>query len=597
MYSQRVRVLIFLTMLMTAGCGGGGGGSGNRPSVSIDKTTVAVSATVTDASVGTPTVTLTVSNAPSQGIYIAGGTTKNGVSALSAGNFSGAMAVIQIFLKTPYTLAPATYTDTVTLEACLDQACAQQIAGSPLNVTVTYTINPAPAGSAPAISVSQTTLFAQALPTGSAPLAGVQVSIVNAPGFSLTAQVTSTNSGVTSVDGPGPTWNAPPQVGFDVTINFKPPDQLSAGVYTDQLTIEVCLDPACVNQLEGSPKTVTITYQIGNGVSGSYSVNEVPVQAADLAVDNQHSLLYAAVSASAPANASSVAIIDPATATVTSYIPTSFDPGKLAVSDDGSYLYVGENNGPHIARFLLPAMTLDATIVLPNDAHGSVTWPIDIKVQPGSPKTIAVARDFQNDRAIQGDGVVIYDDTTPRPNIAGLDAQGNPTNQIGYLAWSSNSATLYGSGAIEVDLLTVSASGVQVTTSIRTGNVFRIQYVGGVLYADSGCLYDSNSLAELGCLPAPNYPALAVTADAAVPRAYKITSTGGGGTELLLYDPATLAPQASANLLGVYIQYAVETSFTRWGPNGLAFLATDQQAAVGLPNDQVVLISGPFVTQ
>ena len=215
--------------------------------------------------------------------------------------------------------------------------------------------------------------------------------------------------------------------------------QLSPGVHTDHIKVEVCLDPACVNQLSGSPQTITITYQVGNNVPGSYGVSQVSVLAADVVADDPRALLYVAVPAAASANASSVAIVDPVNATITGYVPVGFDPGRLALSDEGSYLYVAERNGPHIARLALPGMTLDATIVLPNDVHGQVTWPVDVKVQPGAPKTIAVGRDFKDDTQFQGDGIVIYDDTTARPNIAGLDSLGNPLIRRG--TWQLGSST------------------------------------------------------------------------------------------------------------------------------------------------------------
>jgi hypothetical protein len=287
---QRRYVLAMLATLLTASCGGGGGDS---PSVTIDRTAVSVSANVLDATVSTPTVTLTVSNAPSGGLYVAAATSHSGVSTLSPGPFSGATAVIQIYLKTPYTLAPATYTDTIELEVCTDQACTQQISGSPLTVKVTYAVSPPPAGSTPTMAVTTNAVSVQALPTGNAPPAEFGVTITKAPSIPLTAKVTQTSNAVvsTAIDPPAPIWNAPPQAGFDVTVNLKPPSQLSPGVYTDQITVEVCLDSACVNPLAGSVQAITITYQIGNSLPGGYTVNQVPVQAVDLVADNLRSLL------------------------------------------------------------------------------------------------------------------------------------------------------------------------------------------------------------------------------------------------------------------------------------------------------------------
>ena len=105
------------------------------------------------------------------------------------------------------------------------------------------------------------------------------------------------------------------------------------------------------------------------------------------------------------------------------------------------------------------------------------------------------------------------------------------------------------------------------------------------------------SLANVGSLPANGDPGeFAVTADAAVAGVYQI-ATSGTGTTVYRYDAGTLASHGSARILGVFVQSLIGTSFIRWGPNGLAFLATDQQAATNAPVNQLVLISGPFVTQ
>jgi hypothetical protein len=596
---QALCALSFLAVLVAGGCGGGGGGS-SSPSVTVNHSTVTVSATVTDAELSPATVTLTVSNPPSGGLYVAGGTSHDGVASVSEGAYTATTADFQIYFKAPYTLAPGTHNDSVVLEVCLDSACAQQIAGSPVTVKVAYTVNPPAAGAAPTMSVDKNAIAVQALPSGATPAAGIAVHIANAPSFALTAKVTSTSDAVMSTYIDPPEWNAPPQVGFGVDINLKPPAQLSPGVHTDQIKVELCLDPACVNPLVGSPQTVTVTYQVGNDVPGSFTINQVSLQAADMVADDLHSRLYVAVPASAPQNASSVAIVDPANATVTSYATVGFEPGKLAISDDGSYLYVGERNGPHIARLALPGMTLDATIVLANDPHGQVTWPIDIKVQPGSQKTIAVARDFKDDTAVQGDGIVIYDDTTARPTVGGLDPSlGNPVVDLGYLAWGSTSDSLYASGRGALAVFSISASGAQLTTTATNpGNVGRIQYVGGLLYADSGSIFDPGSLATAAALPNPYQYDGGVTADASVPRVYQILSNGGGlGTYLNQYVAGTLAPHGTADIQGVYLQYLVGTAFTRWGTSGLAFLATNQQAVLNAPVNQLVLVSGPFVTQ
>ena len=53
--------------------------------------------------------------------------------------------------KSPSSLAPGTYSDTLTIEACEDSACQQQIEGSPAKITVKYVVSEG-AGTAPQLS-------------------------------------------------------------------------------------------------------------------------------------------------------------------------------------------------------------------------------------------------------------------------------------------------------------------------------------------------------------------------------------------------------------------------------------------------------------
>jgi hypothetical protein len=53
--------------------------------------------------------------------------------------------------KAPSSLSPGTYSDTLTVEACADSACQQQIQGSPATVTVKYVVSDAP-GTTPVLN-------------------------------------------------------------------------------------------------------------------------------------------------------------------------------------------------------------------------------------------------------------------------------------------------------------------------------------------------------------------------------------------------------------------------------------------------------------
>jgi outer membrane protein assembly factor BamB len=140
---------VILTMSLGAllsSCGGGsGGGSGGpsappSPSVSLSTNLLTQTSLTTDVA---PSVSLTatVTNAPTAGIYIVGAGTNNGIQTIQLGSQIGATAAINIYLKSPSSLAPNTYADTVQLKFCLDKACVSQITNSPQTVTVKFTVN------------------------------------------------------------------------------------------------------------------------------------------------------------------------------------------------------------------------------------------------------------------------------------------------------------------------------------------------------------------------------------------------------------------------------------------------------------------------
>src|SRR5882672_9725042 len=134
---------IILTMslgTLLPSCGGGGGPSTPpAPSVSLSTNLLTQTSLTTDAA---PSVSLTatITNTPSAGIYIVGAVTNNGIQTIQLGSQIGATAAINIYLKPPSSLAPNTYTDTVQLKFCLDQACVSQITNSPQTVTVKFIV-------------------------------------------------------------------------------------------------------------------------------------------------------------------------------------------------------------------------------------------------------------------------------------------------------------------------------------------------------------------------------------------------------------------------------------------------------------------------
>jgi hypothetical protein len=584
---------------LLTGCGGGGGSGGaSAPSVKADTTSLSTSGPVTSDSIPNLTINLTATNTPSSGLYVAGTTTNNGVSTLSPGNFTASTGQIQVFLKAPNTLAPGTYKDSVTVQVCTDKACASQVAGSPISVSVTYTVTAVTGSGAPTLSVTPGVVSVHLLPTDPAPPAGayyVGASVANAPSYGLTVKFTATTNGLQPTA--TLTLSQDPngiQAG-DANLTFKAPAALAPGLYTDTLTISVCLDPACVNPIAGSPAAITVSYLIGNSLPGASgdTVIQLPMHANALVWDSVRSVIYASIAADSPTSPNSIVIINPAAGIVTSTVMLAGEAGHLAISDDGAYLYAAARNTNTVWRLALPNLAVDATLNL-----GAGFYAFDLAVAPGIPTTLGISRSTSPpgpvETSLNSAGVVVFDGTTARPDIAGYGAQG-ATAELDYLAWGPTASTLYAddswTSGQALTTLSVAAAGPQVSASLSGITSGRIHQVSGLIYTDAGVVFDPVAGKITGTLPFPSgltYGSLAVGLDAAVPRVYSL-SLNGPNTALYIFDQKSLALLRAQAVLGTTVSVYSEnpTPLIRWGANGIAYASYD---------GQIILISGAYLT-
>jgi len=135
-----------LAVLALAACGGGGGSSGGNGGGGASGVTMSVSpgSITASAIVGqaapSASFTVNVSGATTgQQLYLSGQYSSSGISDVvdSSGSFPD---TITVEFKSPASLGAGTYTDTVQIDVCLDQACTQPVRNSPQTVQVTYTV-------------------------------------------------------------------------------------------------------------------------------------------------------------------------------------------------------------------------------------------------------------------------------------------------------------------------------------------------------------------------------------------------------------------------------------------------------------------------
>lgn len=152
--------LLGVTGILSA-CGGGGGG-GSAPAATGPTATMTVSPTAINVAAGladpAPTADIsaliTATSTQNATAFIGGSFSTNGIASSASTNSGNGGVDISLTFKAPSTLGVGTYTDTVTIKACKDQACTAQYDNSPQAVSVTYVVTSASSAPPPSVAPS-----------------------------------------------------------------------------------------------------------------------------------------------------------------------------------------------------------------------------------------------------------------------------------------------------------------------------------------------------------------------------------------------------------------------------------------------------------
>lgn len=120
-------------------CACGGGGDKPATHVAATPTTVSVAASTDDAA-PVAAVSLSVVNPPDDNLFAGDSATQNGIASVTFAGVSRTLATFTIDFKPPASLGAGTYDDTLTIGVCFDANCAHPVDGSPINVSVHYTV-------------------------------------------------------------------------------------------------------------------------------------------------------------------------------------------------------------------------------------------------------------------------------------------------------------------------------------------------------------------------------------------------------------------------------------------------------------------------
>lgn len=298
----------------------------------------------------------------------------------------------------------------------------------------------------------------------------------------------------------------------------------------------------------------------------------------DIIYDPTTKKIYASI----PGNPGSIRSIDPATGDIGPPIQVGNEPLKLAISNNGQYLYVGLDGEGAVQRVDLTTQTAGLKFSLGSDPTFGTYYVQDIEVLPGSPQSVAVSRMYKG-VSPQHAGVAIYDNGVQRP----IATPGFIGSNV--IEFSTSANTLYGYGTETVPSMfyrmAVTQTGASITDATQNllNDLSDITFEGGLIYSARGSVIDPQTLTALTSFAGLQLP-VSVRPDSSVGRVFfleesssQIGSTIKFTARIKAYDMATRQLLAIVEFPDVS---DMTNSLIRWGSKGLAFRSGGSQGAV-----------------
>jgi hypothetical protein len=447
--------------------------------------------------------------------------------------------------------------------------------------------------------ISATQITAAILDTDLASAATIQVAVVNPSPLGGTS-----NSVTFTVNNPTPTLTSlspqtvaagSPDLTVTVTgtsfvpssvVNWDGAALATTFVGDTQLTATV---PAKDIAGAGNPSVTVTSPEPGGGTTSALPVYVyLNLATNDLIYDPFGKKIYASVPSSAAEKGNSIMPIDPETGLTGTPVPIGSEPGKLAISDDGEFIYAALNGAAAVRRFILSSQTADIQFSLGRDPLFGPKYPGELAVAPGAPRTLAVSRRYPGVSPSYA-GIAIYDDGVMRPTESNTFTGGEA------ITYADAPSTLYGydneSSEFELDTFAIDSSGIVVGSSIGnliSGYGVEIKFDGGRIYATSGQVVDPVAGTLVGTLSL-NGTASSPVPDDKAGRVFFLTQSfeAPETATIQAFDPNTLAQTGSLDVPGIS---SSPSSLVRWGTNGLAFRTNGNQVFVLTAN---IVPAGP----
>jgi len=323
--------------------------------------------------------------------------------------------------------------------------------------------------------------------------------------------------------------------------------------------------------------------------------------------------LYVSVYGGVPGLGNTLTALDPRTLTVGVSTWVGSEPGKLAKSDNGQYIYAAINNGAAVRRFDVATQTAGLQFNLGRYENPSHQYPVyfveDMEVAPGQPGVVAIARRFAYATPAHA-WVAIYDEGAQRPVESG-SFNGGPNVASNAIEFSSSPSRLYGLSkqlsTSTFNRMDVGATGVSPQSQVfGLANTWDdIRFDSGRVYTASGTVIDPVAGVKLGKFEGVPFGAT-VCPDTANGRVFFLGYADNieSGYRIDAFDSNTFAKLGTMAIPpGANGVSGTPMSLVRWGGDGLAFITSVSEvftlrwSLVGLDRSLTVAINNPTISE
>ncbi len=374
------------------------------------------------------------------------------------------------------------------------------------------------------------------------------------------------------------------------TLTFNGTALTTTFVSSTTLTASI---PTSAVALPGNYGLSAFTPSPGGGTSATvYFTAYVPVVSNSMVYDTANGLFYLSIPGKAGAPlANSIVSLDPATGVLGTPIYVGSEPDKLALTADGTGLWVGLDGASAVRRVDLTAGTAGTQFQLALDpSTGYVDQPpvaLSLVALPGAANSVVVQASAGSPQ------FAIYDSGALRSTAGPANYTGPAAYTPRALALQANNATgeLY-SGGSGLNTYTFNSTGLTFLATNSTPALAstvspEMQLNNGKLYTDFGSVYNAETGAQAGSLVmSGSNPAVGPTfADTGTGRIFVLDQPSSDPYTALtrmqvfnLSDNSLQTTTVPLNMPAFYTSTGAGTilfpqgvnGLARWGANGLA---------------------------